>query len=77
MQLNYRGDDEYKLMVDIVDFSGDLDIKGFLDLLIEVDMFFEYTEFFEDMKVKFIAYKLKGRASIWWDKLREMRIREG
>ena len=30
-----------------------------------------------DIKVKFVAYKLKGKASIWWDTLREMRMREG
>ena len=30
-QPNYRGDDEYKLRVDIPNFSDDLDIKGRLD----------------------------------------------
>ena len=65
------------LKVDIPNFSSDLDIKGFFDWLVEVDNFFEYTEFPEDKKVKFVAYKLKGRASTWWDRLRDMRIREG
>ena len=40
-------------------------------------MFFEYTKFPEDIKIKFVAYKLKGRALVWWDRLREMRMREG
>ena len=40
-------------------------------------MFFEYVELPEDRKVKFVAYKLKGGASVWWDKLRETRMREG
>ena len=74
-QPNYRGDDEYKLKVDISNFSGDLNIVGFLDWLIEVDMFFDYTELPDDKKVKFVAYRLKGGASVWWDILREMRMR--
>ena len=76
-QPNYRGDDEYKLKVDIPNFNGDLDSKGFFIWLTEVDILFEYTEFLEDKKVKFVAYKLKGRTSVWWDRLREMRMREG
>ena len=32
-QPNYRGDDEYKLKVDIPDFSGDLDIEGVFRLV--------------------------------------------
>ena len=29
-----------------------------------------------DINVKFVAYRLKGGASIWWDKLKEIRMRE-
>ena len=54
-QPNYRGDDKYKLKVDIPNFSGDLDIEGFFDLLTEVDILFEYTKFPEDGKVKFVT----------------------
>ena len=73
-QPNYRGDDEYKLQVDIPNFSGDLGIERFFDWLTKVDRFFEYTEY---RKVKFVTYKLKRRALVWWDRLREMRMREG
>ena len=52
-------------------------LRGFFDWLTKVDKLFEYTKFSDDRKVKFIAYKLKVRASVWWDGLREMRIRNG
>ena len=52
-------------------------LRGFLDWFIKVDRFFEYIELPEDIKVKLVAYRLKGRASIWWYRLREMRMREG
>ena len=42
-----------------------------------MDRFFEYVELPEDRKVKFVAYRLKGRTSVWWDRLRETRMREG
>ena len=45
--------------------------------MIEVDKFFEYTELSDDRKVKFVAYRLNERASVWWDRLKEMRMREG
>ena len=63
----------------ITDFGIDIDIdiEGFFDWLTVVDRLFEYTEFLEDRKVKFVAYKLKARASLWWDRLKEMTMRKG
>ena len=43
----------------------------------EVDRFFEYTELSDDRNVKFVAYRLKGEVTVWWDRLTEMRMREG
>ncbi|KAF2299952.1 hypothetical protein GH714_006394 [Hevea brasiliensis] len=40
-QQHYKRDDEFKLKMDILAFSGDLNIEGFLDWLTEVDNFFE------------------------------------
>ena len=74
---NYnRHDDEFKLKVDIPTFSGDLDIKGFLDWITEVDCFFEYMEIPEERKIKLVAFRFKGGASVWWELLRETRIRK-
>ena len=63
-QPNYKGDYEYKLKVDIPNFSGDLNIEGFLDWLTEVDMFFDYNKLPNDRKIKFFAYVLKRGASV-------------
>ena len=48
-----------------------------MDWLTEVGRFFDYTELPDNRKVKFVAYRLKRGASLWWDRLREMRMREG
>ena len=63
-QPNYRGDDKYKLKVDIPHFSGYIDIDGFFDWFTKVDRFFENIEFLEDRIFKFVAYRLKVRASV-------------
>ena len=75
---NYnRHDDEFNLKVDIPNFNGDFDIEGVLNWLTEVYRLFEYTELPEDKNVKFFDYWLEGRALVWWDRFREMRMREG
>ena len=67
---NYnRHDDDFKLKVDIPTFSGELNMKGFLDWITKVDRFFEYMEIPEEMKVKLVTFRLKGGASIWWERL--------
>ncbi|XP_019054141.1 PREDICTED: uncharacterized protein LOC104602430 [Nelumbo nucifera] len=72
-----QNNDEFKLKVDIPTFSGDLGIEGLLDWITEVDRFFEYMEIPEERRVKLVAFRLKGSASVWWERMRETRIREG
>ena len=42
----------------------------------EVDRFFDYTELLNDRKIKFVAYRSKHGASVWCDRLTEMRMRK-
>ena len=48
-----------------------------MDWITEVNRFFKYMEIPNERQVKLVAYKLKGGAFVWWDRLRETRLREG
>ncbi|XP_026384542.1 uncharacterized protein LOC113280104 [Papaver somniferum] len=64
---------EYKLKDDIPSFHGGLHIEDLLDWFYEVDSFFTFMEVPESSQVKLVAYKLKGGAAAWWEKLGEDR----
>ncbi|XP_026460050.1 uncharacterized protein LOC113360806 [Papaver somniferum] len=60
---------EYKLKDDIPNFHGGLQIEELLDWFYEVESFFNFMDVPDYSKVKLVAYKLKGGAAAWWDKL--------
>ncbi|XP_059429202.1 uncharacterized protein LOC132163019 [Corylus avellana] len=62
---------------DFPSFNGHLQIEDFLDWVMEVERFFDYMSIREDRKVKLVAYKFKGGASAWWEKLQISRARQG
>ena len=51
--------------------------EGFIDWLNEIERIFEYKEVPDRDKAKLIAIKLKGRASAWWEQLKQSRERQG
>jgi hypothetical protein len=55
---------EYRMKVDLPSFDGHLHIEDFLDWITEVEWFFEYISISEERKVKLVAYKFKGGASL-------------
>ncbi|XP_068638533.1 uncharacterized protein [Aristolochia californica] len=63
--------------VTLPEFSGTLQAEGFIDWLQEIERIFEYKEVPDNVKVKLVAIKLKGRASAWWEQLRRSRDRQG
>ena len=54
---------EYRMKIEIPSFSGKLNIESFLDWVNEVEKFFNMTYISKETHVKFVVYKLKGRAA--------------
>ncbi|XP_070043834.1 uncharacterized protein [Nicotiana tomentosiformis] len=69
--------EEFRLKVDLPTFAGNLNIEGFMDWITEVDRFFDYMEIPEEHRVKLVAYRLKGAAFSWWERLHDTRRRVG
>eukprot|EP00253_Pinus_taeda_P007111 PITA_07111 len=56
-------------------YDGSLSIDVVLDWISEMDKYFECEEISEDRRVKFVATKLKGHATLWWDSVQNERKR--
>eukprot|EP00253_Pinus_taeda_P026225 PITA_26225 len=56
-------------------YDGSLSIDVVLDWISEMDKYFECEEVSEDRRVKFVATKLKGHATLWWDSVQNERKR--
>jgi hypothetical protein len=65
------------MKIDLHSFNGHLHIEYFLDWVMEVERFFDYISIRDDHKVKLVAFKFKGGASAWWEKLQISRARQG
>ncbi|KAL5756982.1 hypothetical protein ACOSQ2_021728 [Xanthoceras sorbifolium] len=63
--------------VEVPEFNGKMQGGVFLDWLYTVERIFEFKEFSEERKVKLVAIKGKGYASLWWENLKRERNREG
>ena len=63
--------------VDILEFEGKMNGDIFLDWLYTVDRVFDYKELSDERKVKLVAIKLRGYASLWWENLKKERDRLG
>ena len=72
-----RDGGDFRLEVDIPYFSGNLNIEDFIDWLANISKFFDYMEVTKEKRVGLVAFRLKGGASAWWEKLQTRRVHEG
>ncbi|KAI0511898.1 hypothetical protein KFK09_012532 [Dendrobium nobile] len=72
-----RPHNEFRVKLDIPFFDGRLHIEDYLDWERSVETFFEYMDISHDKQVKYVACRLKGGASAWWQQLLQSRRREG
>ena len=63
--------------VELPEFSRTLQAKGLIDWLHEVECNLDYKEVPNQVKVKLVAIKLKGRSSAWWEQLRCSHNKQG
>ena len=65
------------MKVDLPNFNGTFNIDEFLVWLAEVERFFDYRDVLEELRMKSVAYRLKGGASAWWERVQSRWLREG
>ncbi|KAI0493238.1 hypothetical protein KFK09_027514 [Dendrobium nobile] len=71
--VHYRNHpEEFKVKLDIPFFDGRLHIEDYLDWERA-----DYMEIDPGKQVKYVACRLKGGASAWWEQVLKMRQREG
>ena len=64
---DYQEQRDYRMKVELPSFNGNISIEEYLDWVSEVENFFDYMGTVDDKQVCLVAYKLKGKASAWWD----------
>ncbi|PKU77966.1 uncharacterized protein LOC114579829 [Dendrobium catenatum] len=68
---------EFKVKMDIPFFDGHIHIEDYLDWEKSVENFFDYMDIDPEKKVQYVACRLRGGASAWWEQTLQSRRREG
>ncbi|XP_028553742.1 uncharacterized protein LOC114580414 [Dendrobium catenatum] len=68
---------DFRIKLDIPFFDGGLHIEDYLDWERSVESFFEYMEVEPERQVKYVACRLRGGMSAWWQQVVQSRRREG
>jgi hypothetical protein len=63
--------------MDIPVYEGNLNVEEILDWIRALNTYFDYEDVKEDKKFKHDVTRLKGHATLWWDKLQADRHCKG
>ncbi|GAV74177.1 hypothetical protein CFOL_v3_17658 [Cephalotus follicularis] len=74
---NKADDNDRGLHLDIPDFDGSLNPDDFVDWMNAIERLFDYKDYTEEKKFKVAILKLKKYARLWWENVRNQRVREG
>ena len=66
-----------KYKMEVSNFLGTLNPKDLIDWIDELEDYFELEEIEDPLRVRLVQIKLKGHATIWWNKLKIDREEEG
>lgn len=61
---------DFGIQIDLPEFEGLLDPDESLNWLHTIEKILEYKEVPQECIIKFVAIKLKGNASLWWENLK-------
>lgn len=63
-----------RVKVEMSCFKGSLKLEELLDWVGELEIFFDWDDVADPRRVKFICTKLRGHATLWWERLQKDRV---
>nr|GEZ10697.1 retrovirus-related Pol polyprotein from transposon 17.6 [Tanacetum cinerariifolium] len=67
----------FGMKIEIPEFVGKAHPDEFIDWLSTVEIIFDLRDVLEKLKVKLVAIKLCKSASLWWDHVKNQRVKDG
>nr|GFA15878.1 reverse transcriptase domain-containing protein [Tanacetum cinerariifolium] len=67
----------FGMKIEIPEFVGKAHPNEFIDWLSTVERIFDLRDVPDKLKVKLVAIKLRKSASLWWDHVKNQRVKDG
>ena len=55
--------------IEVPMYSGNLNVEELMDWINDLNKYFDFEEIEDKKKMKYVATRLKGHTTIWWDEL--------